>query len=143
MIAFQQFTLANGLKVLLVGSSKRPAALPNDCDLREVTSPLDLAGAISHCVLHIGHDSFPLHVAQSQGVPVVGLFGTTRANLILTNGSPAEGIDGQSPCAGERHRVAGVTFSGCEGACMRDIRVEQVQEAVSRMLLRTQQETTL
>lgn len=124
---------AQGLKVALVGASKE-THVPFDLDLRTFTAPLDLAAALSHCVLFIGHDSFPLHVAQSQGVPVVGLFGATRAEFILTDGSPAIGINGESECAGARHRTPGLTYVPCDASCMSSIAVEQVQKAVEKML---------
>lgn len=125
---------AQGMKVVLVGTSKRPLEMPFDLDLREQTAPMDLAAALTHCSLFLGHDSFPMHVAQSQGIPVVGLFGATRAKYILTNGSPAIGIDGRGPCAGARHMTAGLTFSGCAGDCMASIQVDEVKEAASRMM---------
>lgn len=124
---------ADGRKVALVGSSKNPPKIPCDLDLREMTSPLDLAASLSHCSLFIGHDSFPMHVAQSQGVPVIGLFGATRAALILTDGSPSVGIDGQSQCAGARHREKGLTYVECAGDCMRSITVQQVQDAIAKI----------
>ncbi len=125
---------ADGRKVVLVGDS-RAAMLPHNRDLRMETSPLDLAAALSHCGLFIGHDSFPLHVAQSQGVPVVGLFGATRGRYILTDGSPSIAVEGESPCAGERHRVSGMTYVGCDSSCMKSISVEMVKEAVEKMTL--------
>ncbi len=121
-----------GWHVVLVGASKK-SQVPCDDDYREMTSPMDLAAALGYCDLFIGHDSFPLHVAQSQGVPVIGLFGTTRSELILTKGSPALGINGTGPCAGDRHRHIGKTFVVCAGECMRSIPLERVQEAVIEM----------
>lgn len=121
-----------GWKVCLVGASQ-DAKVPFDHDLRVATSPLDLAAAIGECDLFIGHDSFPMHVAQSQGVPVIGLFGATLSNLILTNGSPAIGINGTGHCAGARHRAVGLTFVGCDSECMRSISVIQVQGAIFEM----------
>lgn len=123
---------ADGWKVVLVGASQ-DAKVPFDRDLRVETGPMDLAAALAECKLFIGHDSFPMHVAQSQGVPVIGLFGATRSELILTNGSEAIGINGTGPCAGARHRAAGLTYVECAGDCMRSITVAQVQEAVERL----------
>lgn len=123
---------AEGCKVCLVGASQ-DARVPVDLDLRVATSPLDLAAAIGECDLFIGHDSFPMHVAQSQGVPVVGLFGATLSKLILTNGSQAIGVQGTGPDAGVRHKVAGQTFVQSDGASMRSITVEMVKEAVLKL----------
>lgn len=121
---------SEGWKVCLVGASQ-DAKVPFDHDLRVATSPLDLAAAIGECDLFIGHDSFPMHVAQSQGVPAIGLFGATLSNLILTNGSPAIGVQGTGHCAGARHRAAGLTYVGCEGECQKSISVQMVKDAVT------------
>ncbi len=125
---------SEGWRVILVGASRLAhITLGVDEDYRMQTSPMDLAAILAKCSLFIGHDSFPLHVAQSQGVPVVGLFGATRAEFILTDGSPAIGLNGRAPCAGERHRVSGVTHVGCSGECMASLSVEHVKEAVQWM----------
>lgn len=124
--------LKDGWFVVLVGTSKI-LNVPCSFDARQQTSPLDLASVIGQCGLFIGHDSFPMHVAQSQGVPVIGLFGATRSELILTDGSPSIGINGTGPCAGARHRTAGLTFTFCEGDCMRSIDAESVKLAVTQL----------
>ncbi len=136
-----QWLVDQGICVMLVGTSRLfhyPAKHKYVADIRTMTSPMDLASAIHGADLFIGHDSFPLHVAQAQGVPAVGLFGATRSEFILTDGSPSVGINGVAPCAGERHRVSGVTYTSCDGSCMRSISVEQVKEAVLSLIAKTE-----
>lgn len=114
-----------GWRVLLVGTPG--GSLPNYLDLRGKTDFQTLAAVLDCCKLFLGIDSFPLHVAQARGVPVIGLFGATLPEFILLNGV---GVCGTAPCAGERHRVAGKTYVECDGACAQSITVEQVMEAV-------------
>ncbi len=131
-------TLVGTSKLFHIPGTKTDYGAEGIADIRMMTSPMDLACALHGMDLFIGHDSFPLHVAQAQGVPVVGLFGATRAEFILTDGSPSVGINGVAPCAGERHRVSGVTHLSCDGSCMRSITVEQVKEAVLSLIAKTE-----
>lgn len=96
-----------------------------------------LAAMMARCRLFVGIDSFPLHVAQAVGTPVVGIFGPTSPEFILTAGSKAIGVaaDPDVPCAGERHRVVGMTYSlACDGNCMRSITTDKVLAAVEEIL---------
>lgn len=115
-----------GWRVLLVGTPG--PSLPNYLDLRGQTDFQTLAAVMRCCKLFVGIDSFPIHVAQSQGTAVVGLFGATLPEFILTGDYTA--VCGDAPCAGERHRVAGKTYVECDGACCQSISVEQVMEAI-------------
>jgi ADP-heptose:LPS heptosyltransferase len=66
------------------------------------------------------------------GVPVIGLFGVTRPEFILT-GNASFSIAGKAPCAGERHRVLGKHQMSCNGDCMNSITIEQVIEQVKKI----------
>lgn len=50
-----------------------------DLDLRGKTTPAELAGILKHSKLHIGLDSFPMHVAALVDTPSVVMFGGTYA----------------------------------------------------------------
>jgi ADP-heptose:LPS heptosyltransferase/GT2 family glycosyltransferase len=115
-----------GWRVLLVGTPG--PSLPNYLDLRGKTDFQTLSAVLRCCKLFVGIDSFPIHCAQAVGCPVVGLFGATLPEFILTGDYAA--VCGTAPCAGERHRVSGKTYTACEGTCMESISVEQVMEAV-------------
>lgn len=128
---FCQTLLLRGRWPLIVGTSG--PALPNFLDLRGKTNFAQLAGTLTKCKAFVGVDSFPLHVAQTVGVPVVGLFGASDPRYILTPGR-AESVCGVAECAGVRHRVAGQTFVDCDGACMDSITVDQVIEALNKVL---------
>lgn len=108
-------------------------ALPNFRDIRGKTNFAELAATLSKCAAFIGVDSFPLHVAQSVGIPVVPLFGASDPRFILTEGR-AEPVCGTASCAGARHRVAGQTYVDCEGDCMRTIEPMAVITALDKIL---------
>lgn len=123
--------LANNWKVLLVGTAG--PSIPHFMDMRGQTNFHQLAAILRYCTLFTGVDSFPIHVAQSMGTPVVGLFGASDPRFILTDNSKQEAVCGTTDCAGERHRIVGQTYTECEGACMESIQVDQVIEAVERI----------
>lgn len=119
--------LAADWRVLLVGT--RGPSLPNFMDLRGKTDFHQLTAIINRCRLFVGVDSFPMHVATSQGIPVVGLFGASDPRYIL-QASAQYAVRGTADCAGARHRVAGQTYVDCDGACMESITVDQVLQAI-------------
>lgn len=125
---------ARGHKVVLVGPADH-AVIPNDLDLRGHTTVLQMAAVLRFVRIFVGVDSLPLHVSQAVGTPVVGLFGATSPEFILTAGSHGIGVVGTTACAGERHRVKGATSVPCDGACMRSIEVTRVMEAVEGVLV--------
>jgi ADP-heptose:LPS heptosyltransferase len=128
-----------GLKVLLLGGGAVSVNewLGNvDLNLSGKTSVSQMGSLLAQCKLFIGLDSMPLHLAQAVGTPVVGLFGATLPEFVLTAGSPHIGVaaDPRIPCAGERHRLRGVKSVTCDGACMRSINPQQVIDAISGLL---------
>jgi ADP-heptose:LPS heptosyltransferase/GT2 family glycosyltransferase len=94
-----------------------------------------LAALLSLSQLFIGNDSFPMHAAQAMGCPTVGIFGATLPRCIFTQGSKAAAAVASPaiPCAGARHRVVGTTHVPCDGACIRSVTVEDVQEAITKL----------
>lgn len=132
---------SDGFKILLVGSPPLSTRLRGDEDLRGRTTIHQMAAAIARCRLFIGLDSFPMHVAQAMGVPVIGLFGVTLPGPIFTSGSPAIALcaDSTHPAAGIRHKIAGKTFTPTKNNPTLTISVEQVV-AAARTALRTLKE---
>lgn len=100
-----------GYKVLGVGADRDPP-LACTLDLRTKTDTDQLAAVLAKCRLFIGLDSFPIHVAQSQKVPVLGVFGLTTPSLVLTDGSTWKACcsDPAHPATGLRHRSPNKTF---------------------------------
>jgi ADP-heptose:LPS heptosyltransferase len=120
---------SSGYKVVLVGHGNDIIAC--DRDIRGRTSIDELAREISACDFFVGVDSFPIHVAQAIGVPVVGLFGVTNASCLLTDGSPwVEVADKSVPEYGSRHTNFGNVIIPSKGDAMKAISVEMVIQGV-------------
>lgn len=124
-----------GYDTVLVGNS-RDGDFGATLDLRGQTTVHEMANVLVQCVGFIGLCSFPIHVAQSVGLPVVGIFGATLPEFILTDGSPWEAAvaDPSIPCAGERHRVSGSVHVACTGQCIRSVTVRDVQSAFGALM---------
>lgn len=126
--ALCQWLLDKQLKVVLVGTPG--PGMPNYLDLRGLTNSQQLASVLGKCKLFIGLDSYPIHVAQAMGVPVLGLFGATDPQYILAKGEPHYSLMGTAECAGQRHRETGKTFIPCDGACINSISLEDVKKSI-------------
>ena len=92
-----------------------------------------LAACIARLAVYLGNDSGPLHLAWSQGVPVVALFGPTVRRLGFFPRGPASvhevaldcrpcGLHGHHRCPQGHHR------------CMRDLDAEAIWEDVAARL---------
>lgn len=94
------------------------------------------AALLQQCRLLITNDGFLLHLAAAQAVPIVALFGPTSEKVVLPPNYRAEVVKTDLPCrpcyrAGPR----GARKYDCRDYhCIRDIKVEQVFAAVSRLL---------
>lgn len=126
--------VAVGWKVLLVGNQGYD--LPYHVDMRVLTSAHQLAGYLKACRLFCGVDSFPMHMAQAVGIPVVPLFGVTSPEFILTLGSEAFPIvsDPAHEFTGARHRISGSTYVPVSRNPMETIEVERVLETIERAM---------
>ena len=113
--------------VMLVGNDAMPP-LPCDLDLRSKTNVGQLAALLGECRMFVGLDSFPIHAAQAMGRPVVGLFGITSPELLLTDGSLwfAARSPADHPATGLRHRKPGLTHVDHPDNPMDAITVENV-----------------
>lgn len=67
--------LAPELKVVQVGGADEPTFTEVDVDLRGKTNYQQLAGVQLRAMLHLGIDSFNMHLAVALGVPTVAIFG--------------------------------------------------------------------
>jgi ADP-heptose:LPS heptosyltransferase len=65
--------------IVQVGTEESPL-IEGTLDLRGKTNVNELAAIIKNSCLHVGIDSFPMHVAAWNSVPVVAIFGSSYAN---------------------------------------------------------------
>lgn len=129
--------LKRGWNVVLLNQHKDPQyGIPCTMDLRGQLNILQQAAVEKYCSLFVGQDSLPLHIAQAMGVPVVGIFGATLPQYVMTDGSPWKTVcaDPSIKCAGERHRVAGATYVPCNGECIRSIKTADIKKAIEELV---------
>jgi ADP-heptose:LPS heptosyltransferase len=102
-------------------------------DWRDRLDLPDLAALLSMAKLFIGIDSGPLHLAQTVGTPLVGLFGPTDPSSILPPDSKVNALVADLPCQGCHHHPAGPQHwrTGCahQIACMINLHPAQVLAA--------------
>ncbi|VBB09304.1 Hypothetical protein LUCI_4594 [Lucifera butyrica] len=90
-----------------------------------------LAAAIRRCRVFITNDSGPMHVAITQHVPVVALYGPSHPELYGPYTELATVVRAIPPCRG----CAGGMKHTCPTMhCMKNITVEQVYEAAKKYL---------
>lgn len=123
-----------GWKVLLVGNPGY--SLPCHLDLRGKTNVHALAGYLRCCNLFCGVDSFPMHLSQAVGLPIVPLFGVTSPEFILTLGSKAYPVvsDLNHEFTGLRHKVSGATHIPVTSNPMDTISVDQVMDQIQLVM---------
>jgi ADP-heptose:LPS heptosyltransferase len=124
-----------GYKVVVIGSTD--GAVERDIDLANKTTIHQTAAVLALCERLITLDSLPLHLAQAVECPVVGLFGATHPDYIVTDYTTAIGItaDGsKASCAGERHRTVGSVMVPCNGECMKTITPQRVIDVLQNLL---------
>lgn len=91
----------------------------------------ELAAAMSRCCLIITNDSGPMHVAISQKVPIVAMYGPSHPELYGPYTKQATIVRAIPPCDGCRK---GMKHHCDDLRCMRDLTVEQVLEAAHQWL---------
>lgn len=90
-----------------------------------------LAAAMRRCELIITNDSGPMHVAISQKVPIVAMYGPSNPKLYGPYTKDALIVTAEPPCEG----CAGGMKHSCEDMqCMTRMTVEQVVAAAEKML---------
>lgn len=91
---------------------------------------LALLGALlAQCVLYLGNDSGPMHLAAALGVPTVGVFGGGTWPRFTAVGPGAISVAARVPCARCRWDCP---FG--EAHCLRAVSVADVRSAVDRAL---------
>lgn len=121
-----------GDKAVLVGH-RTDIRFDGCADLRGATTMLQLAALLANCKALITVDSLPLHIAQSVGCPVIGLFGITDPQYILTDGSKAIGLHGECESFGLRHRSPNTTIVEDGGKAMGTISTDMVISAIKTL----------
>lgn len=108
------------------GLRRPPVVLAGRLGIRELAAVLDRAA------LFIGNDSGPMHIAASMGTPALGIFGPSKSDETAPYGSMHRVVEKDVPCRGACDE------STCRyvehHACMRAIRVDDVQAAVREMV---------
>ena len=90
-----------------------------------------LAAAMRRCSLIITNDSGPMHVAISQKVPIVAMYGPSSPKLYGPYTKDATIVTAQPPCQG---CASGMKHKCDDMQCMTRLYVEQVIEAAEKML---------
>lgn len=80
-------------KTVVTGSSATAVSLAGRTSIRT------LAGVASLASVFVGNDSGPLHIAASQGTPVVGLFGPSTPERYAPRGSALRALWTAPPCS--------------------------------------------
>ncbi len=127
---------ASGYKVILFGSKDKPAAIPNDLDMRSQKGIQELAALLVQCRLFVGLDSFPAHAAASVCTPSVVLYGVMDPKVFSVNVGQFEAVcaDPAHPDTAKRNKMPGITFMHTTDACMLTISVDQVMAAIERVI---------
>lgn len=90
-----------------------------------------LAAAMGGCSLIITNDSGPMHVAISQKVPIVAIYGPSHTDLYGPYTRKGTVVRAQPPCDGCHKRMK---HHCADMRCMRDLTVEQVLAAAYHWL---------
>lgn len=90
-----------------------------------------LAAAMRRCSLIITNDSGPMHVAISQKVPIVAMYGPSNPKLYGPYTKDAVIVTAQPPCQG---CAGGMKHKCSDMQCMTRLTVAQVITAAEEML---------
>jgi len=90
-----------------------------------------LAAAMKRCSLIVTNDSGPMHVAISQKVPIVAIYGPSKMDLYGPYQADATVVRSVPPCDGCKD---GMKHKCDDMRCMRDLTVDQVVQAVKNKL---------
>jgi ADP-heptose:LPS heptosyltransferase/glycosyltransferase involved in cell wall biosynthesis len=107
-------------------------------DLRGQTTPQELAGVFKRAMMHIGLDSFPMHVAVAMETPIVAMFGGTymKQGLHPRHKGKIFGLETQDrgPCVTSCHLVECLAKQIGIDKCINNIPVEDVLDAVREIV---------
>ena len=98
-----------GVKPLLIwGPGEEPAvaavrrAMKREALVAPRTSLKELAHLLSKCVMYVGNDSGPMHIAAAMGAAVVGLFGPTDPRRVAPLGPNVRAVEPFEPFSQSR-----------------------------------------
>ena len=94
---------------------------------------LHMAALFRRCVLFIGNDSAPGHIAAAVKCPTLSLFGPTFPHMWRPIGSDGEVIFKNLPCCGCKQRECSQPYNNC----MDSIGANEVWERVEVLLNKT------
>ena len=94
----------------------------------------ELAAAMSRCSLIITNDSGPMHVAISQKVPIVAMYGPSLTKLYGPYTKDAIIVRAEPPCDGCRNGMKHKCDHKDKNNCMTRLTVQQVVDAAEKML---------
>ncbi len=119
-------------KQIIAGMKHKATDLSGQLTVKELGALLEM------CSLFIGNDSGPMHIAAAVRVPIVALFGpgTPEKTAPFVDPSQYIAITKRYPCAPCRQHFFKECHPSSSGKpyCLEDITVEDVFEAVSKML---------
>lgn len=133
---------ARGLPSALVGGAgdqEKAERIVTRCghppaNLTGRTSLMGLAALMKHCTVFVGNDAGPMHMAAAVGAPVVGLFGPSDPRVWGPRGAQVEVIYKGMDC----RRCFHPTCERGPDSCMNQISVDEVIQAVDRLLVRSE-----
>lgn len=139
--AVSDYVAKKGYKPVFFGSAgeldmvKQTLSSMQTKDYLIATGRLSIGGlvaALSRLTLFVTNDSGPMHIAISQNVPIVALYGPSKPDLYGPyRAQRALVVRAVPPCDGCQDRMKHVCPSM---KCMNNISVQQVNEAVDRLL---------
>lgn len=98
-------------------------------------SLLESAAALERCAIFVGNDTGTVHIATAMKTPVIVLFGpTTKEFGFYPYRIPSQIICKPLPCRPCTHTGKGTCKIKDTHACMKQIRVKEVREAVENFL---------
>jgi lipopolysaccharide heptosyltransferase II len=135
---------SEGAQIAIVGSSldapvcraMRAAMRAPSIDLTGHIPFAERAAFFQRCLLYVGNDSGPMHLAVASGCPVVGVFGPSPVHLYRPYGGRARTVRLDIPCS--PCFVHG-NFPRCPNrhACMQELQASTVASACRELLAQT------
>ena len=129
-----QIAIVGGPLDAPVCRAMRAAMRAPSIDLTGAIPFAELAAFLQRCLLYVGNDSGPMHLAVAVGCPVVAVFGPTPAHLYRPYGVHARTVRRDIPCSpcfvhGHLPRCPN------RQACMRELAARTVASACHELLM--------
>lgn len=127
---------ADGIKVVLVGKTKKPIYVEYDWSLLNVLSITEAAASLLFADIYVGHDGFLAHAAQAVDTPAVVLYTVCKPELVANLSSKIlKPVVADIKCQGCIHLVQ--TYSvHCTNnfECVNTITVDEVYKSVKEII---------